>query len=175
MVKKCKYYLDIHKNECALRKLHEFHVLKAFKLPNCLHVVIIDVHTRMSPVSWSCSKQRPGTPQHAIICMATSLSQKVECFIDLELIIFLVQLGCYGYGSHCKVLCYANMQCSRIFLVFNFPRESCHHKFTFHEWKFTFPNFGMNICQQKTSVFQCMHSCALRISSTNCPILLLTR
>ena len=29
--------------------------------------------------------------------------------IDLELIIFPVQLGCYGYGSHCKVLCDANM------------------------------------------------------------------
>ena len=26
----------------------------------------------------------------------------------------------------------------RIFFIFNFPRESCHHKFTFHEWKFTF-------------------------------------
>ena len=29
--------------------------------------------------------------------------------IDLELIVFPVQLGCYGYGSHCKKQCYANM------------------------------------------------------------------
>ena len=32
MTKKCKYYIDIHKNECALRKLRKFHVLKALQL-----------------------------------------------------------------------------------------------------------------------------------------------
>ena len=49
------YYLDIHKNESALRKLCKFHVLKALELRYCLHVVIVDVHLsrdRDTAVKW---------------------------------------------------------------------------------------------------------------------------
>ena len=59
-----------------------------------------------------CRKQRlgpAGTSQHAIIVTYHRSVKKWNVFIDLELIIFPVQLGCYGYGSHCKVFCYWNM------------------------------------------------------------------
>ena len=59
-----------------------------------------------------CSKQRrrpAGTSQHAIIATYHRSVKKWNVFIDLELIIFPVQLGCYGYRSHCKVFCYWNM------------------------------------------------------------------
>ena len=74
-------FFDIHKNECAPRKLREFHVLKVLELRYCLHVVIVYVRTRLSLVSWSwyCSKQRIGTLQHAVIA-TYSFGQKVECF-----------------------------------------------------------------------------------------------
>ena len=66
--------MEIHKNECALRKLSKFHVRKhsnfAGRAEYCLHIAIVDVHThvtRVVIVILQCSKQRPSTSQHAII------------------------------------------------------------------------------------------------------------
>ena len=94
--------------------LSEFHVLKTFQLrrPSTVYMLSLLMCTHISLVSWSsyCNKQRRGTSQHAIrIPTFYRLVKNWNVFIDLELIIFQVQLGCYGYGSHCKVLCYANM------------------------------------------------------------------
>ena len=36
MAQKCKYYIDIHKRECALRKICKFHVLNVFELHRVL-------------------------------------------------------------------------------------------------------------------------------------------
>ena len=67
--------MEIHKNECALRKLSKFHVSKAFQLrrPSTVYILaIVDVHTHFTRaviVILQCSKQRRSrsTSQHAII------------------------------------------------------------------------------------------------------------
>ena len=46
---------------------------------------------------------------YAIIATYYRLVKKRNVFNDLELMIFHVQLVCYGYESHFKVICYANM------------------------------------------------------------------
>ena len=89
---KCKYYLDIHRKECALRKRRKFHVLKAFELRYCLliQVVIVDVRTRMLFAwwSWYCSKQIRGTSQHAFIATYYRSAKKIECFYWFRINIF---------------------------------------------------------------------------------------
>ena len=69
--------MEIHKNECAPRKLSKFHVSKAFQLCRpitvyAIHIAIgiVDVHTHFTRaviVILQCSKQRRSTSQHAII------------------------------------------------------------------------------------------------------------
>ena len=69
MAKKCKYYMDIHENECPLRKLCNFQVFKAFQL-RWPSIAIVDAHTHFTRaviVILQCSKQRRGTSQHTII------------------------------------------------------------------------------------------------------------
>ena len=112
MAKICRYYIDIHKNECTLKKPCKFHVLKVFELRRALftgcHCWCAHAYQTCRDLDY-CSKQRRGTSQHAIISSYYRLIKKWDIFIDFELIIFPSKLGCYGYGSHCKVLCYANM------------------------------------------------------------------
>ena len=57
-----------------------------------------------------CSKQGRvrGTSQRAIIATYHRSVKTVEGFYWFGINSFFpVQLGCYGYGSHCKVFCYA--------------------------------------------------------------------
>ena len=66
--------MEIHKNECALRKLSKFHVSKDFQLRRLsivyICIAIVDVHTHFTRaviMILQCSKQRRSTSQHDII------------------------------------------------------------------------------------------------------------
>ena len=88
MAKKCKYYIDIYKSECALRKLRKFHVLKVFELHRVqactVYMLSLLICTRHACHTCRdrdyCSKQRRGTSHAIISTCIPSLGQKVECF-----------------------------------------------------------------------------------------------
>ena len=114
MAKKCKYYINIHYLVNApWESSGNFMFWKSLNFAEyCFHVVIVDVHTSCVACPCRdldyCSKQGRGTSQHAIIATYHRSVKQWKVFIDLESIVFFpVQLGCYGYGSHCKVFCYA--------------------------------------------------------------------
>ena len=76
MAKKCKYYIDIHKKWCALRKLREVHVSKT-ELRRVLFTSWHCVQARHTCRDLDyCSKQRCGTSQHAIIIASYYCSVK---------------------------------------------------------------------------------------------------
>ena len=114
MAKKCKYYIDIYKSESALRKLRKFHVLKVFNLRRVqactvyMLSLLICTHHACRDGDY-CSKQRLGT-LHAIIATYHGSVKKWNVFIYSESI-FPVQLGCYGYGSHCKSVLLCKHDC----------------------------------------------------------------
>ena len=117
MAKKCKYYIDIYKSESALRKLRKFHVLKVFNLRRVqactvymLSLLICTHHACHTCRDGDyCSKQRLGT-SYAIIATYHGSVKKWNVFIYSESI-FPVQLGCYGYGSHCKSVLLCKHDC----------------------------------------------------------------
>ena len=71
--KKCKYYMEIHKNECALRKLSKFHVSKAFQLrrPSTVYTLPLLMCTRISlvPWSWYCSAVNRDAERHNMLLL----------------------------------------------------------------------------------------------------------
>ena len=71
--KKCKYYMEIHKNECALRKLSKFHVSKAFQLrrPSTVYILSLLMCKRISlvPWSWYCSAVNRDAVRHNMLLL----------------------------------------------------------------------------------------------------------
>ena len=78
--------MEIHKNECALRKLSKFHVSKAFQLrqPSTVYILPLLMCTRNSlvPRSWYCSAVYVTTCYY---CYILSLGQIVDCFYWLRI------------------------------------------------------------------------------------------
>ena len=107
MAKKCKYYINIHYLvNASWESSGIFMFWKSLNFAEyCFHVVIVDVHTSRVACHTCrdldyCSKQGRGTSQHAIIATYHRSVKQWKVFIDLQSIVFPVQLGCYGYGSH---------------------------------------------------------------------------
>ena len=109
MAKKCKYYINIHYLvNASWESSGNFMFWKSLNFAEyCFHVVIVDVHTSRVACHTCrdldyCSEQRrgpAGSSQYAIIATYHRSVKQWKVFIDLESIVFPVQLGCYGYSS----------------------------------------------------------------------------